>query len=275
MVFNDISRKQAFLTHLSVSMAIFFVLLYLIAVEWFPSFYYKLDNGYMGTAVIFFVDVVLGPGLTLLVFKPGKKSLKFDMTVILILQLAALVWGVKSVYEERPALTVFYYGKLTCLSQSGVPEVDIESIENGASGNQKLAFLRTPDTASERRAFWYEALGNNSSEIYYYGSRFEPVNEENIKRILDYKLNPDDLKQENPNNSIILNKYIKTHPGYQDTYYFYPIKGRFNMGVAVFDPAAMRIIEVLEVKTRVVAKKPGSGVMSLGPPEAELAPDKE
>jgi hypothetical protein len=253
VVFNDISRKQAFLTHLFASMAIFLVLIYLIAFEWFPSFYYRLDNGYIGTAVIFFVDVVLGPGLTLLVFKPGKKSLKFDMTVILILQLVALGWGVKSVYEDRPALTVFYYGKMILLSQSGIKKVDMDSIENGVSGSQKLGFLRTPDGITARRGFTFEALKNNSSEIFYYGSKIEPVSESNMQRITQYKLDIDAVEKGSSVVAAVLKKYIETHPGYQERYHFYPIRGRFNAGIAVLDSEAMRITEVLDVQTSVVA----------------------
>ena len=39
------------------------------------------------------VDVVIGPLLTLIVFDPKKKHLKFDLVVIAALQLAALAYG--------------------------------------------------------------------------------------------------------------------------------------------------------------------------------------
>ena len=45
---------------------------------------------------IFLVDVVLGPGLTLMVFKPGKPGLKFDMAAIVVLQMVALSWREKN-----------------------------------------------------------------------------------------------------------------------------------------------------------------------------------
>ncbi|MFD2273550.1 hypothetical protein ACFS07_27565 [Undibacterium arcticum] len=49
------------------------------------------------------IDVVLGPLLTLVVFKVGKKSLKFDLAVIALLQLGAMVYGVSTLLEARPA----------------------------------------------------------------------------------------------------------------------------------------------------------------------------
>lgn len=256
MVFADISRKQAFLTHLSVSMTIFFVLLYLIAFEWYPSFYYTLDNGYMGTAIIFFVDVVLGPGLTLLVFKPGKPKLKLDLSIILILQLAALFWGIKSVYEDRPAVTVFYDGRFLCMTQTVARDVDVDRISQGKSGNQKLAYLHTPEAFDEMNEFMLEAYRHDVSAEYYYGSKFEPIDESNVQKIFEYQLSLDALKMEDSSNANVLNKYIETHPGYQESYYFYPLRGRFNSGIAVFDPMAMRILEVLDVRTNLFAEKP-------------------
>ena len=99
MIFTDVTRKQAFLMHLAVSACIFVILSYLILFHWFPEFYFYLDGGDRAIATIFFVDVILGPGLTLLVFKPGKKGLKFDMAIILLMHLSALVWGINNGYK--------------------------------------------------------------------------------------------------------------------------------------------------------------------------------
>jgi hypothetical protein len=256
VVLTDISRKQAFITHLTVSMAIFFVLLYLIAFEWFPSFYYRLDNGYMGTAVIFFVDVVLGPGLTLLVFKPGKPSLKFDMATIIVFQIIALTWGIKSVYEDRPAVTVFYDGRFLAMTQTVSKDVDVDKIHAGKSSNQKLAYLKSPESFDEKSEFMLEAYRHGVSSEYYYGSKFEPIDDVNVQEILEYKLSIDAVRKESSEYADVLNQYISTHSGYEDKYYFYPIRGRFKRGIAVFDPEAIRFIDVIHMDVSLFAVKP-------------------
>lgn len=271
MVLADISRKQAFLTHLCVSMVVFLVLFYLIVFEWFPSFYFWFDNGYKATAVIFFVDVVLGPGLTLLVFKPGKPGLKFDLTVIVIFQLMALTWGIKSVYEDRPAVTVFYDGRFLAMTQTVSDDVNQDKINRGKSGDQKLAYLHSPENFDEKSDFMFEAYRHGMSSEYYYGSRFEPIDEENIQKILEYKLNLGALKKKHDDKMDVLNKYIESHPGYQEKYYFYSLRGRFNRGIAVFDPGATRIIEVLDVRINIFAERPDIGIKGLGSPEAEMS----
>ena len=42
--------------------------------EWFPDFYYAIDGGWEGMRLIIGVDLVLGPMLTLVVFKARKAA---------------------------------------------------------------------------------------------------------------------------------------------------------------------------------------------------------
>ena len=249
MKISDISRKQAFLSHLIISACVFVVLSYLILFEWYPSFYFEMDGGMFGIVIIFFVDIVLGPGLTLLVFKPGKKSLKFDMSVIVLCQIIALSWGVKSVYEDRPALTVFYLGKFSCLTQMHTEKVDKENIAKGAAGKQMLAFLRAPDSPKERLAFQFEAFKNNSSEIYYYGSIFESITDKNVADIVRFQLSLEELMKENKEAYDALISYREEHADMIGRYHFYPISSRFKKAIAVFDSELKQIVDIIYVST--------------------------
>ena len=72
------SRIKAFLIHLGISAVIFFILLYLIIFHWYPGFLFTADGGWQGVRIIAAVDLVLGPLLTLVVYKAGKPSLKME-----------------------------------------------------------------------------------------------------------------------------------------------------------------------------------------------------
>lgn len=45
--------------------------------------------------------------LTLIIFKTGKPGLKFDLTMIALVQFLALSWGVWNTYNERPAAIIY------------------------------------------------------------------------------------------------------------------------------------------------------------------------
>lgn len=250
---TDISRKQAFFTHLGVSSIIFMVLSYLIVFHWYPDFYFSLDGGQRAILTIFFVDMVLGPGLTLLVFKPGKKSLKFDMSVIVLVQLSALTWGVHNVFTERSATAVFYQGRFTCISRPDAGEIDLEAIAAGPSGKQSLSFLQRPDTVDELLDFTKEAFKHNSSAVYYYGERFVPLDENVVSRLDKYTLDLAALRQESTGyiDKVQSNKTIIADA---DRYQLIPLSCRYARVIAVYDREQLDIASILDVPTLLSAE---------------------
>ena len=101
-------RLKFFLSHLSISFLIALLVVGLVFFIWYP---FPLANA-VGVTHIFLmllvVDVILGPFLGLLVYKEGKKTLKFDLSVIILIQITALCYGVFSIEQGRPAWLVFH-----------------------------------------------------------------------------------------------------------------------------------------------------------------------
>jgi hypothetical protein len=253
MVFEGITRKQAFLTHLAISMAIFFVLLYFIIFKWFPSYYFHIDGGYRGIATIFFVDVVLGPGLTLLVFKPGKPSLKFDMSVIVILQIVALSWGIKSIYSERPALTVFYDGKFSCMNFSEVSEFNLKRLLIKDEKPPLLAVLPRPNTHKEYQDMMLEAFRHGSAEIYVFSEKLLPMDVVGTTQVMNYRLdvanNFTGHEADIEKYRKIWSEYLEKNPDAPQKYLYYPLSCRYNKVLAVFDPESSEIVDYVPVYT--------------------------
>ena len=94
-----IPRVRAFLIHLAISFVIFLVLAYMIVVYWYPLPFFHTDGGWQGFRIIVGVNLVLGPLLTLIVYKPGKPGLKLDLTLIGMAQALALSWGIWVTYS--------------------------------------------------------------------------------------------------------------------------------------------------------------------------------
>jgi len=259
MIFADITRKQAFLTHLLISSAIFFVLLYLIIFEWYPSYYFHIDGGYRGIATIFLVDVVLGPGLTLLLFKPGKPGLKFDMTVIVILQAVALSWGIKSVYTERPALTVFYDGKFSCMKYSEVSEFDLERLVLNDETPPLLAVLPRPSTHKEYQDMMLEAVRRGSAEIYAFSEKLLPMDVVGTTQVMNYRLdvanNFTGSEKDIEKYREIWSVYLENNPDALKQYLYYPLSCRYSKVLAVFDPEDSEIVDYLPVYTERAASR--------------------
>lgn len=101
------SRLKAFLIHLLISTCIAVAVIGLVFFIWYPAPLHTAVGVTQIFLILLAVDVVLGPLLTLLVYKVGKKTLVMDLTVIALLQLGALGYGLWTVAEGRPAWLVY------------------------------------------------------------------------------------------------------------------------------------------------------------------------
>lgn len=100
-------RLLAFGVHLGLSMFIALLVLVLVFFIWYPAPLHEAVGVTHIFLLLLTVDVILGPCLTFVIFKKGKKTLKFDLAVIAALQFAALSYGLYTVAEGRPAWLVF------------------------------------------------------------------------------------------------------------------------------------------------------------------------
>jgi len=96
------SRWQASGIHLLISAAIAAVSLFLMLRVWYPPPLFTTEGGSDILLVLIGVDVVIGPLITCIIFRSGKPGLRFDLSVIGLLQAAALIYGVHVMFVARP-----------------------------------------------------------------------------------------------------------------------------------------------------------------------------
>ena len=80
-------RLKFFSCHLLISVLIALISILLVFFVWYPApLAEALGVGHLFLMLIF-IDVMLGPLLGLIIYKEGKKSLKFDLTIIILIQI--------------------------------------------------------------------------------------------------------------------------------------------------------------------------------------------
>lgn len=118
-------RLKFFLSHLSISLIIALLVIGLVFFVWYPS---PLAQA-VGVTHIFLmllaIDVVVGPILGVLVYKEGKKSLNFDLTVIILLQVIALFYGIYSIEQGRPAWLVYNVDRFELVRKNEIVDQNI------------------------------------------------------------------------------------------------------------------------------------------------------
>jgi len=103
------SRWKASFIHLSISVAIAVSVLALMLLLWYSPPFFSAVGGYHVLLILLGVDVTLGPIITLIIFSPKKSrnTLTFDFSVIALLQISALIYGMGIMFQVRPVFVVF------------------------------------------------------------------------------------------------------------------------------------------------------------------------
>jgi len=98
--------------HLGISLLIFLGILYVILFQWYPGPFFTAEGGWNGIMLMAAVDLVLGPTLTLIIFNhtKAKKEIVLDLSLIVVIQISAMIWGGLQVYSERPVALVMWEG---------------------------------------------------------------------------------------------------------------------------------------------------------------------
>ncbi len=141
------TRRQAALFHLGVSALIAATIVVLMLVLWYPSPYFAASGGAKLLVLIVGVDVILGPLLTFIVFNPAKKSLVYDLAVIVMLQIAALIYGVHVMANARPAFIVYVRGAFDVVAAN---DVTTDSLAEGRRPEFQSLSLTGPRLAAAR-----------------------------------------------------------------------------------------------------------------------------
>jgi len=107
-------RLRAFRIHLVISLSVAALAAWLVFGIWYPYPYREISGGRELFLLVMSVDVVMGPLITLVVFNRAKTSLHLamDFSVIGLLQLAALGYGLWAVFVARPVHLVFEYQRM-------------------------------------------------------------------------------------------------------------------------------------------------------------------
>jgi hypothetical protein len=96
--------------------------------------------------------------LTLIVFKPGKPGLKFDIALIAFVQVAALLYGLSALYRERPYFTVFAIDRFVVVAERDVDPQELAAAREAGrvadkpfSGPLLVATAFPTDLATQQR----------------------------------------------------------------------------------------------------------------------------
>ena len=124
MTLDRYTRWQVAPVHFGISAVLAALVVGAMLLLWYPRPFFNAAGGQTLLLLLIGVDVVLGPLLTLIVFDPRKKSLKPDLAVIVLLQVAALAYGAWIMFEARPAYVAFAGDRFELVEANAIDAAD-------------------------------------------------------------------------------------------------------------------------------------------------------
>ena len=97
---------------------------------WYPA---PLDRAVDVNQIFYMlvvIDVILGPILGFIVYKEYKKSLKLDLSIIIIFQLIALGYGLYNLEKGRPVWIAYNVDRFELIRKNEIYDRDIEKAKD-------------------------------------------------------------------------------------------------------------------------------------------------
>jgi len=240
------SRFKAFAIHLAISLVIFFILLYFILVQWYPQPLFSTDGGWRVIRIIVGVDLILGPLLTLIVFKAGKPGLKFDLSVIALVQFIALSWGVWTSYNERPAAVIYTLDFFTPVTGYQLAEYGMSADKLKQFGDDWPILIYIDIPEKEISNVLSKALADKKP-LYLYTEYYSKFSKEQAPILKQSSMDIEKYVEDKPELKKIFQKSVLAHPTKTNISYL-ALHSREKWGTAIYDLDEMRIIDVMDIE---------------------------
>lgn len=156
-------RLRASGIHVMISASIAALCAALVFGVWYPG----LLSTASGVTTIFLillgVDIALGPLITLCIFNKKKPELKRDLAIVGLIQIAALLYGMHTVFIVRPAYLMFTVDRFDLVFANDLDEKKLATASLPEFRSMPLTGPRTataqmPDSATERTAMMFDSL---------------------------------------------------------------------------------------------------------------------
>ncbi|MBS1144806.1 MAG: type pilin accessory protein [Proteobacteria bacterium] len=239
-----ISRLRAGLIHLSISAVVALIAVGVVFLLWYPEPLHVA----VGVTEIFFivlgVDVVIGPLLTTVVYRPGKKSLRFDLSTIALLQLLAFSYGIWTVAQGRPVWLVYNADRFDLvqayqIDQRKIHEATPEYRVASWTGPRWVSASR-PESPELRKTITMEAM-LAGIDVAQHPELYRPLDEE-ATSIRERSKPLDELFRHNPQPLV-----EETLRRWSDADAYLPMMARAYPVTVLINKASAKVVAIVEL----------------------------
>jgi hypothetical protein len=190
------------------------------------------------------VDVIAGPLLTLIIYRPARRWMAANLAAIAFAQAAFLTWGVIVLERERPLLAVFigapaerFYPVTRELLVHGLRP--LEEVAAFSPERPPLVAVHLPDDPEKARELLQASLQGRTG-VLRRTELFEPLAGEQLKKLLAAGRSRERIAGVWPVAAANIDRFLAEHGKRFDDYAFVPLHGRYYLAVLAFERASGR-----------------------------------
>lgn len=139
--------------HLLCSLILASAAAWLVLKIWYPQPYAQILGGVQLLLMIVAIDVICGPLLTLILANPkkSKRETAVDLALVVAIQLAALAYGMYTVYQARPVHYAFDQDRFTVVTAAQIDAADLSAAPEGLKklphfGISRISLAEIPES---------------------------------------------------------------------------------------------------------------------------------
>lgn len=121
-------RLKYLLIHVMLSLFIALIIAIFIKTQWYPAPLLKATGVLSSFIAIIAVQVVIWPLLSLFVYKKNKKSLRFDLSFIVIVQIVFWLFSLYALAQGRPAWIAYTFERFELVKVNDIVSTDLENL---------------------------------------------------------------------------------------------------------------------------------------------------
>jgi hypothetical protein len=221
----------------------------LIYFVWYPPPYFQIAGGNELMLLIMGVDVVVGPILTLAVFKSGKKGLRFDLTVIAVLQIASFCYGASVIARARPVFVVGEVDRFVVVSANALDDKDLAEAKQSEfstrswTGPHLVGALPPAHDARDYAVAMSALAGKDIDRMPKFYVPYEQVS----KTLLAHSHPLADAMQKSSQAAKLVQDFLRKYGGEVGDYRSLPLRGRFDSFTMVVSASTGQPIAALPI----------------------------
>lgn len=228
------TRARLFAQRFTATASLLVLAFVLVRYLWFPGGYFGISGVAKLFLILVAVNLVVGPGLSALLYKPGKWGLKFDLIVIACVEVSILGWAMHEILERRPAFVVFAVDRFEAVT---ISEVNLDPVKNSPLAatpgyGPRLIYARLPTDVDVMNRLIDETVFEGKKDIERRPKFWRPY-AQGIATAKAAAIPISNLLSPNDRRAAYIQRWLAQQDRQADEYLYLPIQGRSADGIMI------------------------------------------